>query len=184
MPGILRQRGHLPRPRYPRLAPAVCLVLSVSCASQARNVGPGTPAPRQIAKEVTLTTRTQVPVLGKVIGVDGSTVTFLPSPYRGVETRTLNVDDIITVRVKRPGHGGRAAFYAFSTAFVVVGVIAGASSKYDSDYSGGLAGATVTGLLAALVGGVVGSITSTKTYHFRKMSPEQKRSTLVSLMHQ
>lgn len=167
-----------------RLVRALCLALSVSCAPRYRTAGSETAAPRQIAPEVTLAARGQPPLLGKIVDLDGDQVTFLPSPYWEVESRTLAVDDISTIRVKARGRSGRAFLYGFAGTFVALGLMAGSDAQYKDDYGASLSAAALGGLLGGIVGAIVGAIASTETYHFQGMSAERKRSVLHTLMGQ
>ena len=138
------------------------------------------------ANEVLLTLRDEPLVLGKLIGIDGEQVEFLPSPYWNVATRHVALGEIVTVEVRdRKRTLGRATGASFATGFVVIGVACGAGAKYNNDYQDCLAGSVVLGAAAGLVGLAVGAIVDAShpgTYHFDRMDPAEKRKTVQRLL--
>lgn len=138
------------------------------------------------ANEVLLTLRDEPLVLGKLIGIDGEQVEFLPSPYWNVATRHVALGEIVTVEVRdRKRTLGRATGASFATGFVVIGVACGAGAKYNNDYQDCLAGSVVLGAAAAFVGLAVGAIVDAShpgTYHFDRMDPAEKRKTVDRLL--
>jgi hypothetical protein len=182
------------RKRATRLvAVALSASLAVSCAvrlnSPRAQVNPAVAPPSAVtrpANEVLLTARGEPPILGKLRGIDGDDVTFLPSPYWNVAARSMKIDDIVTIHVTdQRSRVGRAAGLSFVTGFVLTGAICGVNAKYNEDYSGCLVAAGVIGGAAALVGLAVGSLVDLdhpKTYNLDRMKPEEKRAAVQRLV--
>jgi hypothetical protein len=175
------------------VAALVCSSLCTSCAiplgGPRASVSPvvaTTSGATRPANEVLLTARGEPPVLGKLAGIDGEDVTFLPSPYWNAASRSLKVDDIVTIHVTdRKGHAGRAFGLSFATGFVLTGAICGAAAKYNEDYTDCLLGAGILGVAAGLVGLAVGGavdLGQTKTYRFDGMKPTEKREAVQRLV--
>jgi hypothetical protein len=182
------------RRRSKRLvAVAVCSSLCTSCAiplggprASASPVVATTSGATRPANEVLLTARGEPPALGKLAGIDGEDVTFLPSPYWNAAARSLKVDDIVTIHVTdRKSHVGRVAGLSFTTGFVLTGGICGAAAKYNNDYTDCLLGAGVLGAVAGLLGLAVGGLadlSQTKTYDFDRMKPTERREAVQRLV--
>jgi hypothetical protein len=175
------------------VAVVVCSSLCTSCAiplggprASASPIVATTSGATRPANEVLLTARGEPPVLGKLAGIDGEDVTFLPSPYWNVAARSLKVDDIVTIHVTdRKGNVGRVTGLSFTAGFVLTGVICGATAKYNNDYTDCLLGAGILGAAAGLVGLAVGGLVDlgqTKTYNFDRMEPTQKREAVQRLV--
>ena len=182
------------RHRSKRLvAVVVCSSLCTSCAiplggprASATPLVATTSGATRPANEVLLTARGAPPALGKLVGIDGEDVTFLPSPYWNLAPRSLKVGDIVTIQVTdRKRNLGRAAGLSFAAGFVLTGAIGGAAAKYNEDYQAALVGAGVLGAAAGLVGLAVGGImdaSQTSTYHFDRMKPTEKREAVQRLV--
>jgi hypothetical protein len=175
------------------VAIAACSSFGVSCAIPLGGRRPGA-SPEVAASsgrmhpadEVLVRTRGEPPVLGKLVGIDGEEVTFLPSPYWNVATRSLKLDDIVTIHLTdRKGHMGRAGGLSFAVGFVAAGALCGASAKYDEDYRSCLLGAGVLGAAAGLVGLTVGAVIDSSqptTYRLDRMAPAKKREAVQRLV--
>lgn len=128
--------------------------------------------------------------VGKITGLENSTVRVLPAPYWNVETLRIDLTEISSIVL--PGKKrkvGRAAAYGLGIGFLVVGGLSAASSKYDEDYqiglilapAGGIAGGAVSGLVALAVAAMSGSKPE-KTYVFEGMTAEEKAAAILDLM--
>lgn len=163
---------------------AVLVLATSSCGPVRRTTTSLPPAPGdgpRLAEEIHLSAGDDT-VTGKITALRGDTVTILPAPYWGQETRAYPLDALTAVEVRRPGRGGDGFVYTFAVTFTLFGLMAGSSAQYDEDYSSALAGAGVLGLLAGGLGAAVTSGTRTTTYDLRDMSVERRRELVRRLM--
>lgn len=179
----------------------VCLVLflvflhfTVGCAAK-RVYGPGggtaqLPTVFSEAKtlpEVQLRTQDGAGIgAGKIIGMEGRTVRFLPAPYWNVEAMSLDLSDIASIIVPKTGGGvGRAAAYGFGWGTLISGALCGLLSKYDEDYQMSLALAPIGGAtlgLAALAVSALNRKGADVRYDLASMSDEEKTFVILKLM--
>lgn len=180
------------RQNWTRLVAVVlCSSLVGSCSMpisgprmSARPMATSTTKAGRPANEVRLTRKDHAPVLGKLVGIEGEDVTFLPAPYWNVPTQLVPLDDILTIEVTDVRRGaGWAGALSFATGFVVTGGICGAAAEYDEDYRACLAGAAVIGGVVGLIGLGVGALRGrTKTYHIDRMTPPKRREAVQRLV--
>lgn len=172
-------------PRQRRLlVGAASVFLYTACAG---NPGEGRPGRgldspvRPIAEEVRLTTISGG-ATGKITGLSGQEITFLPAPYWGVEPRAIPLRDIRTISVEREGQAAKGFVYTSATVFTLVGLLGGAAAEYDTDYSFALSAAVVTGVGAGLLGALLGLASRTKTYPFHEFSSWRQHQLIWELM--
>jgi hypothetical protein len=175
------------------VAIALCSSLAVSCAIplggprlQTRPTVSPPPATTRPASEVLLTPTGGPPTVGKLVGIDGDRVTFLPAPYWNVAPREIGLGEIATIEVRdRKRSLGAATGVSFVTGFVLIGAICGASADYDQDYQDCLLGSAVLGAAAGLVGLGVGAVVDAsrpRTYRFDGKGLDERRKTVQRLV--
>jgi hypothetical protein len=175
------------------VATTLCSSLAVSCAvplgGPRARVDPtvaASPPTTRPASEVLLTPTGGPPVVGKLVGIDGDRVTFLPAPYWNVAPREIGFGEIATIEVRdRKRSLGAATGVSFATGFVLIGVICGASADYDQEYQDCLLGSAVLGAAAGLVGLAVGAAVGagrSRTYRFDGMGLDERRKAVQRLV--
>jgi hypothetical protein len=175
------------------VAALLCVAVAASCASPRAGSSGGpsfssssSPATNRPADEVRLLARSGPPAVGKVIGVTGEEVVFLPAPYWNVESRTIRIQDISVIEVMYAGRSpARTGLISFAASFVFLGLVGGADAEYNDDYEVALAAAFAGGIGVGLIGTVWQAISNSlhrKTYHFDRMSEGEKLIALQSIM--
>lgn len=157
------------------------LITACSAGRQATTPAPGEPPPPPVAPEVSLTTG-DATIRGKIVTLGTDSVSFLASPYWGVDVRSVALSDIRRITLKREGQMRRFFGIFFFGTFAVAGLAMGSDAHYDVDYSDALAGAVGTALLAGLLGALAGSLTDTVSYAIDDLSPNEQRLLIWRLM--
>ncbi len=174
---------------------AVLAVLSLALAGCATtSVTPGIAPPEGVVVEAKafpevelLTTGGQL-YLCKLARLEKDKVAFLPSPYWNVETKTVAVTEIRSIRLcGQKSHTGRAIGTGFGLVSCLTGVIALCTSEYNTEYQAALLGVPLSGLvigipLGFLIGLSEDAASPPSRYDFREMSPEKKFGVLRRLM--
>lgn len=162
---------------------ATVVLLCSSCTLRRTTTSlPDVPSGPRLAEEVTLSAAGWTHV-GKITGLRGDTMVFLPSPYWGEEARTYPLDAVTALEVRREGRTGSGYVYGLSLGFAVTGALAASSARYDEDYSSGLLVAGLFGILVSgPVGAALGSTTRISRYDLAAMGVEERRELVRRLM--
>lgn len=182
----------MPRKTTAWLALFLCFQFITACAtSPIRNPGAGIDLrPTKSIKasvfpEVRIATLTGAIHEGKILGITGGRVRFLPSPYWGAENEWLDIDALASISLAKPGGGGwPTVLAAFGAGFLVPGALLLAVSKYDEDYAGSIIVASGT----AFISGVISYLGANRKAGWRKplnmtgMTVPQKTQVIMSIM--
>jgi hypothetical protein len=174
------------------LALLLCLHFVMACAtSGVRDAGKGielsptASVEARVFPEVRLVTTGGEIHQGKITGLEGGRVRFLPSPYWSVEYEWLDIDTLASISLAKPGGGGGPSILAaFGAGFLITGALGAALSKYDRDY---LASLIAGGGTAAISGGIA-LISALKKPGWRKpldmtgMTVQQKTIVIMDIM--
>jgi hypothetical protein len=138
-------------------------------------------------EEILLITNKPELLKGKIIGLEGDALRFLPFPYWNVEPFKIALDEIISIEILKKGESRalKGVANGFGFGFLITGILAGASSKYNEDYQSALLGSVLVGGLFGLVGLVIGgasSLASKSKYDFSKMSGLEKQKTIQKII--
>lgn len=159
------------------------LVSCGSCGSRrtTTSLPPEPSRDRHFAQEIRLTAGGET-ATGKITGLRGDTIVFLPFPYWGEEARRYALDAVTAVEVRRKGWSESGFIYGFAAGFATVGALAASAAEYDEDYTGGILGAATVGLLTGGVGAILGSGDRVTIYDLPSMDGEERHELARRLM--
>jgi len=172
---------------------ALFLVFTISCATVPASGPLGSSSLPSLGKvdaakfpEVQIVTTSGDQHKGKVLSLEGNTVTFSPFPYWNVEPLRIGVDEIHSIeRTGKDSGAGKGFLYGFGFTTLALGILGVATSKYDVDYRSFMGGAPFIGLLGGLVGLTIGGIRDLATrtkYDFSRMAKDEKIAALMAIM--
>jgi len=176
---------------YPALA--LFVIFSISCATVPPSVLPRSSSLPSIGKveakkfpEVRLVTIGGEQNKGKILSLEGDTVTFSPFPYWNVEPLRIGLDEIHSIertQKKRWTLFGLAA--GFGSASMIGGISAAKDCRYDRDYSAAMGYVPLIGVGGGLIGLAIGGIADLATrskYDLSRMSKDEKIAALMAVM--
>jgi len=172
--------------------PAALILALAGCATA--DIRPGITPPEGVILEARAFPEVEVLTTGgalyicKLARLGKDTVSLLPSPYWNVETKSVVVAEIHSIRTRgQKSDIGRGVVTGFGFVSCIAGIAALGSSKYDVDYENAILGAPLVGLvigvpLGFLVGVAGDAVSRPARYDFRELSPDRKYGVLRRLM--
>ena len=123
---------------------------------------------------------------GKILSLEGDTVTFSPFPYWNVEPLRIGLDEIHSIEMtEKKSAAGLGFLHGFGWVTLAGGILGAINSKYDVDYQNAMWEAPGIGLFGGLLGLAIGGITDLATrtkYDLSKLSKDKKIQTLMAIM--